>query len=99
MRAPTSWMSIDQHVDQVEHLGSRLARLAVEREDRHVAPRVLGVRASRSCCPGGRSWKPCCGPKIAASVQSGEAPRRSTTWREVVVDRGRIGEDADPQAR
>ena len=57
-----------QHVDQRQHLGGRLARLAVEREDRHVAPRILACAASRSCCPGGpsgsraaaRRWRPAC---------------------------------------
>ncbi len=34
----------DQHVDETQHLGRRFARLAVEREDGHVAPRVLVVR-------------------------------------------------------
>ena len=34
----------DEHVDEIEHLLGRLARLAIEREDRHVAAPVLGVR-------------------------------------------------------
>ncbi len=34
----------DEHVDEIEHLRRRLAGLAVEREDRHVAARVGAVR-------------------------------------------------------
>ena len=45
----------DQHVDVAQHLRGRLARLAVERVDRHAPPRVVGRAASRSCCPAGPS--------------------------------------------
>ncbi len=34
----------DEDIDEIEHLGGRLARFAVEREDRHVAARVFPMR-------------------------------------------------------
>ena len=86
-----------QHVDQVEHLRRRLARLAVEREDRHLAPRSSAWGVSIML-----SWrserKPCWGPKIAASFQSRRGGEAVDDMAKAVVDRGGIGKHADPQA-
>ena len=46
MRVPMSCRSIDERVDVAQHLGRRLARVAVEREQRH-APRGRRVSNSR----------------------------------------------------
>ena len=61
----------DQHVEAGQHLGRRLARLAVERVDRHArGPRrcPCGVSIMLSCTS---DRKPCCGPKSAASRARG----------------------------
>ena len=95
MRAPTSCRSITSASRPREHLGGRLARLAVERVDRHAAARVLARAASRSCCPAGRTRKPCCGPKIAASVTPGRGRGAVDDVAERAVDRRRVADDAD----
>ena len=60
----------DEHVEAAQHVRGRLARLAVERVDRHAPRRGRRRAASRSCCPARRSGS------RAAGRRSRRASRR-----------------------
>ena len=80
-----------------EHLGRRLARLAVEREDRHVAPRILGVRRlDHVVLEVGAEAVLRAEDRGERAVRRGGEPIDDVP--ELVVDRGGIGEHADAQA-
>ena len=86
-----------EHVDQRQHLRGRLARLAVEREDRHVAARILRVRRLDHVVLQVRA------EAVLRTEDRGERPVRRggepiDDMAEVTVDRGGIGEHADAQA-
>ena len=88
----------DQDVEVPQHLRRRLARLAVERIDRH-APHARRARARVSImlsCTSDRN--PCCGPKMAASLAVGRAAQPIGDVPELAVDRRRIADDADAAA-
>ena len=87
----------DQHVDEAQHLGRRFARLAVEREDRDVAPRVLVVRRLDHVVLQVRPI-----PVLRAEDgREGEVGRDAQPLGDVLkvpVDRGRVGDHPDPEA-
>ena len=86
----------DQHVDEAQHLGGRLARLTVEREDRDVAPRVLVVRRLDHVVLQVRPI-PVLRPEDGRERVVGRDAQPLGDMAEVVVDRGRIGDDADAE--
>ena len=86
-----------QHVDQREHLLRRLARLAVQREDRHVAPRILAVRRLDHVVlqVGAEAVLR---PENGGQRPVGRCGQAIDNVLEIAVDRGVIGEHADAQA-
>ena len=86
-----------QHVDQREHLLCRLARLAVQREDRHVAPRILAVRRLDHVVLEVRA-ESVLRPEDGGQRPVGRCGQAIDNVLEIAVDRGVIGEHADAQA-
>ena len=83
MRVPTSCRSMTSSVEAAQHVRGRLARLAVERVDRHAPPGVVApcpVSIMFSCTS---DRKPCCGPKMRRRARARPDPprRRSATCR------------------
>ena len=100
MRVPTSCRSMTSSVDVAQHLRGRLARLAVERVDRHAAHLVARV-------PGLDHVFLHVGPEAVLRAEDGGQPasvpgrRRGQAVGDVAqlaVDRRRVADDADAAA-
>ena len=67
----------DQHVDVAQHLGGRLARLAVERVDRHAPARRRARGRFRSCSPARPIGTRAAGRRSRRAARACRAARRS----------------------
>ena len=88
----------DEHVEAGEHLRRRLARVAVERIDRHAPLGVVARAPSRSCCPAGPTGSRAAGRRCAATVTPGAASSASTMCVNAAIDRRGVADDADAPA-
>ena len=81
----------------LEHLLGRLARLAVEREDRHVAAVIFGVWRLDHVVLQVRAIA-VLRPEDRGELEAIGAAQSIGHVAEVMVDGGRVGEDADAKA-
>ena len=88
----------DEHVEIAQHLGRRLARLAVQRVDRHAADLVVRVPRLDHVVLHVRP-EPVLRAENGGQLRAaGAAASRSATWRELAIDRRRVADDADAAA-
>ena len=87
----------DEHVEVAQHLGRRLARLAVQRVDRHAADLVMGVpRLDHVVLHVGP--EPVLGPEDSGEPCARVRQQPVGDVAQAGVHRGRVADDPDPAA-